>query len=110
RGARCGILLPPPRVAPMGFHLKQHFVEQRGNPDCPWVVPGNSMRLYPTSPPWRFSMAMTTLGVKVDESVRDRLRIASERTGFTAHALHKQALLSYLARIEKGELPAELHP
>lgn len=53
-------------------------------------------------------MATTTLGVKVDESVRERLRIASEQTGFTAHALHKHALLSYLARIEKGQLPAEL--
>jgi len=55
-------------------------------------------------------MATTTLGVKVDESVRDRLKAVSEQTGFTAHALHKQALLSYLSRIEKGQLPAELYP
>jgi len=55
-------------------------------------------------------MATTTLGVKVDESVRDRLKTASEQTGYTAHALHKQALLSYLSRIEKGQLPAELYP
>ena len=55
-------------------------------------------------------MATTTLGVKVDESVRDRLKTASEQTGYTAHALHKQALLSYLTRIEKGQLPAELYP
>lgn len=55
-------------------------------------------------------MATTTLGVKVDESVRDRLKTASEQTGFTAHALHKQALLSYLARLEDGRLPPELYP
>ncbi|NYT25015.1 trifunctional transcriptional regulator/proline dehydrogenase/L-glutamate gamma-semialdehyde dehydrogenase [Alcaligenaceae bacterium] len=55
-------------------------------------------------------MATTTLGVKVDESVRERLKAASERTGFTAHALHKQALLNYLARIEKGDFPVELQP
>lgn len=55
-------------------------------------------------------MATTTLGVKVDESVRDRLKTASEQTGFTAHALHKQALLSYLTRMEEGRLPPELYP
>ncbi|KKW68212.1 transcriptional regulator [Lampropedia cohaerens] len=53
-------------------------------------------------------MTTTTLGIKVDESVRERLRAAAARLGCTPHWLHKQALLAYIEAIEKGALPAEL--
>lgn len=53
-------------------------------------------------------MATTTLGVKVDESVRDRLRAAADRLGCTAHWLHKQALTAYIDAIERGQLPDEI--
>lgn len=50
----------------------------------------------------------TTLGVKVDNAIRDRLKRASERLGCTPHWLHKQALIAYIEAIEKGQLPAEI--
>src|SRR5699024_960274 len=53
-------------------------------------------------------MATSTLGVKVDESVRQRLRSAAAQLGCTAHWLHKQALMAYLEAIEKGQLPADI--
>lgn len=53
-------------------------------------------------------MATTTLGVKVDESVRLRLRHAATQLGCTAHWLHKQALITYIDAIERGHLPDEI--
>lgn len=53
-------------------------------------------------------MATTTLGVKVDESLRERLRAAAAQLGCTPHWLHKQALHAYLDAIERGQLPAEI--
>ncbi len=53
-------------------------------------------------------MATTTLGVKVDESLRERLRVAATRLGCTPHWLHKQALYAYIDAIERGQLPAEI--
>ena len=53
-------------------------------------------------------MATTTIGVKVDESLRERLRLAASRTGRTPHWLHKQALHAYIEKIERGEIPPEL--
>jgi delta-1-pyrroline-5-carboxylate dehydrogenase (PutA C-terminal domain) len=53
-------------------------------------------------------MSSTTLGIKVDKSVRDRLRDASNVVGCSPHWLHKQALLAALERIEKGQIPPEL--
>ncbi|WP_459618205.1 trifunctional transcriptional regulator/proline dehydrogenase/L-glutamate gamma-semialdehyde dehydrogenase [Bordetella sp. 2513F-2] len=53
-------------------------------------------------------MVTTTLGVKVDEALRQRLKTAAEKLNCTPHWLHKQALLSYLERIERGQLPAEM--
>lgn len=53
-------------------------------------------------------MATTTLGVKVDEAVRERLRAAADKLGCTAHWLHKQALTTYLDAIERGQLPDEI--
>lgn len=53
-------------------------------------------------------MSTTTLGVKVDNALRDRLKRASERLGCTPHWLHKQALIAYVEAIEQGQLPAEI--
>ncbi|MBO1113072.1 trifunctional transcriptional regulator/proline dehydrogenase/L-glutamate gamma-semialdehyde dehydrogenase [Bordetella petrii] len=53
-------------------------------------------------------MASTTLGVKVDDTLRDRLKAAARKLSCTPHWLHKQALLAYLDKIERGQLPAEI--
>lgn len=53
-------------------------------------------------------MVTTTLGVKVDESVRTRLRAAATELGCTAHWLHKQALMAYIDAIERGQRPEEI--
>ena len=53
-------------------------------------------------------MTSVTLGVKVDEELRDRLRQAAMRLSRSPHWLHKQALTSYLERIERGDIPLEL--
>ena len=53
-------------------------------------------------------MASVTIGVKVDEALRERLRHAALRVSRTPHWLHKQALTSYLERLERGEIPPEL--
>jgi RHH-type proline utilization regulon transcriptional repressor/proline dehydrogenase/delta 1-pyrroline-5-carboxylate dehydrogenase len=53
-------------------------------------------------------MANTTLGVKVDDTLRDRLKAAAQKLDRTPHWLHKQALLSYIEKIERGQLPPEM--
>jgi len=53
-------------------------------------------------------MTTTTLGVKVDDTLRDRLKAAATKLHCTPHWLHKQALLTYLDKIERGLLPAEI--
>ncbi len=53
-------------------------------------------------------MVSTTLGVKVDDALRDRLKSAAKKLNCTPHWLHKQALLSYIDKIERGHLPAEM--
>jgi len=53
-------------------------------------------------------MASITLGVKVDDTLRDRLKAAARKLDCTPHWLHKQALLAYLDKIERGQLPAEI--
>ncbi len=55
-------------------------------------------------------MGATTLGVKVDEALRARLRAAAERSGRTPHWLIKQGLLALLERIERGETLADPGP
>src|SRR3546814_3787554 len=52
-------------------------------------------------------MATTTLGVKVDETLRERLKSAAQKLGCTPHWLHKQALFAYIDAIERGRIPAE---
>ena len=53
-------------------------------------------------------MATTTIGIKVDELMRDRLKAAAQQLGCTPHWLHKQALHSYLEAIELGKPLPEL--
>ena len=53
-------------------------------------------------------MASTTLGVKVDDLLRSRLRDAATRLERTPHWLIKQAIFAYLEKIEQGQLPPEL--
>jgi RHH-type proline utilization regulon transcriptional repressor/proline dehydrogenase/delta 1-pyrroline-5-carboxylate dehydrogenase len=48
-------------------------------------------------------MAATTVGLKVDEVLRARLRRAADSTGRTPHWLIKQGLLAILERVERGE-------
>ncbi|MGI4858500.1 MAG: trifunctional transcriptional regulator/proline dehydrogenase/L-glutamate gamma-semialdehyde dehydrogenase [Janthinobacterium lividum] len=54
-------------------------------------------------------MASTTLGVKVDEPLRARLKEAAQRIDRTPHWLIKQAIFAYLERIDAGQLPSELN-
>lgn len=53
-------------------------------------------------------MATVTLGVKVDVTLRERLRLQADKLGCTPHWLHKQALLVYVDAIERGQLPADI--
>jgi RHH-type proline utilization regulon transcriptional repressor/proline dehydrogenase/delta 1-pyrroline-5-carboxylate dehydrogenase len=50
-------------------------------------------------------MATTTIGLKADDALRDRLRLAADRIGRTPHWLAKHALLHALDRIERGDAP-----
>ncbi|WJV56170.1 trifunctional transcriptional regulator/proline dehydrogenase/L-glutamate gamma-semialdehyde dehydrogenase [Prodigiosinella aquatilis] len=47
-------------------------------------------------------MGSTTMGVKLDESTRDRLKAAAQRIDRTPHWLIKQAIFTYLERLESG--------
>ena len=50
-------------------------------------------------------MSSTTIGVKVDEELRARIKAAAEQEGCTPHALVKQAILRAVGQVELG-----LHP
>ncbi len=50
-------------------------------------------------------MTNTTIGLKIDDSVRERLRLAADQLGHAPHWLAKQALLAALERVERGERP-----
>ena len=47
-------------------------------------------------------MATTTIGVKIDDELRARLKAAAERQGCTPHALVKQALIEAVQLVESG--------
>ncbi|SCW39511.1 trifunctional transcriptional regulator/proline dehydrogenase/L-glutamate gamma-semialdehyde dehydrogenase [Ancylobacter rudongensis] len=47
-------------------------------------------------------MSQTTIGVKIDDALRARLKAAAEREGCTAHALVKSALTAAVERTERG--------
>ena len=55
-------------------------------------------------------MSTVTLGVKVDETLRERLKQLAQSLGCTPHWLHKQALITYVEAIERGQLPADIDP
>ncbi|WP_432721407.1 trifunctional transcriptional regulator/proline dehydrogenase/L-glutamate gamma-semialdehyde dehydrogenase [Jeongeupia wiesaeckerbachi] len=52
-------------------------------------------------------MANTTLGIKVDDALRARIRDAAQTLERTPHWLIKQAIYAYLERVEQGTRPAE---
>ncbi|MBJ7223099.1 MULTISPECIES: trifunctional transcriptional regulator/proline dehydrogenase/L-glutamate gamma-semialdehyde dehydrogenase [unclassified Brenneria] len=47
-------------------------------------------------------MGSTTMGVKLDEATRDRIKAAAQRIDRTPHWLIKQAIYNYLERLESG--------
>jgi len=47
-------------------------------------------------------MSLVTLGVKLDESVRDRLKSAAQKVDRTPHWLIKQSIYSHLEALERG--------
>ncbi|BET80858.1 trifunctional transcriptional regulator/proline dehydrogenase/L-glutamate gamma-semialdehyde dehydrogenase [Edwardsiella anguillarum] len=53
-------------------------------------------------------MATTTMGVKLDDAARERIKAAASQIDRTPHWLIKQAIFSYLERLEQGETPPEL--
>ncbi len=55
-------------------------------------------------------MSTVTLGLKVDEALRTRIREAAAQQGQTPHWLIKQAVLHYVERIEQGQLPRVVTP
>ncbi|MGL4317299.1 MAG: trifunctional transcriptional regulator/proline dehydrogenase/L-glutamate gamma-semialdehyde dehydrogenase [Pseudomonas sp.] len=52
-------------------------------------------------------MATTTLGVKLDDATRERLKQAAQTLDRTPHWLIKQAIFNYLEQVEGGLTPAE---
>ena len=52
-------------------------------------------------------MGTTTMGVKLDEATRDRIKLAAQQIDRTPHWLIKQAIFNYLEQLEQGAQPAE---
>ena len=52
-------------------------------------------------------MATTTLGVKLDDATRERLKKAAQQIDRTPHWMIKQAIFNYLEQVESGLTPAE---
>ena len=55
-------------------------------------------------------MGSTTMGVKLDEATRDRIKGAAQRIDRTPHWLIKQAIFNYLERLENGKYQCLTHP
>lgn len=53
-------------------------------------------------------MGMTTMGVKLDEATRDRIKKAAQMLNRTPHWLIKQGIFNYLELLENGKVPLEL--
>ncbi|OON40555.1 trifunctional transcriptional regulator/proline dehydrogenase/L-glutamate gamma-semialdehyde dehydrogenase [Izhakiella australiensis] len=51
-------------------------------------------------------MGSTTMGVKLDDETRERIKLAAKGIDRTPHWLIKQAIFNYLERLENGEQPA----
>ncbi|MGI4785113.1 MAG: trifunctional transcriptional regulator/proline dehydrogenase/L-glutamate gamma-semialdehyde dehydrogenase, partial [Janthinobacterium lividum] len=52
-------------------------------------------------------MATTTLGVKLDDASRERLKRVAQSIDRTPHWLIKQAIFTYLDQVERGQLPTD---
>jgi len=55
-------------------------------------------------------MTSVTLGIKVDEMLRSRIKEAATAQGHTPHWLIKQAVIQYIESIERGQLPQLASP
>jgi RHH-type proline utilization regulon transcriptional repressor/proline dehydrogenase/delta 1-pyrroline-5-carboxylate dehydrogenase len=55
-----------------------------------------------------FGMGTTTMGVKLDDATRERIKTAATRIDRTPHWLIKQAIFNYLERLESDETLPEL--
>ncbi|MFS2224852.1 trifunctional transcriptional regulator/proline dehydrogenase/L-glutamate gamma-semialdehyde dehydrogenase [Pantoea sp. B65] len=53
-------------------------------------------------------MATTTMGVKLDEATRDRIKLAAQKIDRTPHWLIKQAIFNYLSHLETGDAVPEI--
>ncbi|MFH8134819.1 trifunctional transcriptional regulator/proline dehydrogenase/L-glutamate gamma-semialdehyde dehydrogenase [Pantoea osteomyelitidis] len=53
-------------------------------------------------------MGTTTMGVKLDEATRDRIKQAAQKVDRTPHWLIKQAIFNYLTQVEAGESLPEI--
>jgi predicted transcriptional regulator len=54
------------------------------------------------------SMGTTTMGVKLDDATRERIKSAASRIDRTPHWLIKQAIFNYLEKLENDETLPEL--
>lgn len=55
-------------------------------------------------------MGTTTMGVKLDDATRERIKSAASRIDRTPHWLIKQAIFNYLEKLENDETLTELRP
>ncbi|MGC0904290.1 trifunctional transcriptional regulator/proline dehydrogenase/L-glutamate gamma-semialdehyde dehydrogenase [Pantoea agglomerans] len=53
-------------------------------------------------------MATTTMGVKLDDATRERIKLAAQRIDRTPHWLIKQAIFNYLGQLENGNTVPEI--
>ena len=53
-------------------------------------------------------MGTTTMGVKLDDATRERIKFAASRIDRTPHWLIKQAIFNYLEKLENDETLPEL--
>ncbi|MEW5289899.1 trifunctional transcriptional regulator/proline dehydrogenase/L-glutamate gamma-semialdehyde dehydrogenase [Erwinia papayae] len=53
-------------------------------------------------------MGTTTMGVKLDDATRERIKLAASQIDRTPHWLIKQAIFNYLAQLERGEALPEI--
>ncbi len=53
-------------------------------------------------------MGTTTMGVKLDDATRERIKTAASRIDRTPHWLIKQAIFNYLERLENDDALPEL--
>ncbi|MDU7871096.1 MAG: proline dehydrogenase family protein, partial [Pantoea sp.] len=53
-------------------------------------------------------MGTTTMGVKLDDATRERIKLAAQRIESTPHWLIKQAIINYLGHLESGDSLPEI--